>query len=97
MLCRNFVQIEKLRFGAAPGALIGAVVRVQIGFVPYFPVLHVKFESVRPAVIVVKNYMLADFRPFYEICRRQRVVFFNLMLYALPETEKSLSAGFQRS
>ena len=81
MLCHGFVKIEELRLSTAPVAFVGAAVTVEIGFVPYFPVFYVKFVSVRPAFVVVTNYMFADFRPFPKIFRRHRIVLFDLMFY----------------
>lgn len=80
MLCRDFIKVIKLCLCTAPCTFVGAVVFVQVGFVPDLPILNVKVESIRSAFVIMAYNMLADNCPFMKILWRNSTVLFYLML-----------------
>jgi hypothetical protein len=80
MLVRDVEKLEKFLCRSAPTALVRGIVLVEIGLVPYFPILDIHMEAVCPALGIMANDMLADDCPFFEIGRGEGVIFLLPML-----------------
>ena len=93
VLCGDLVKIEELRLSATPGALVRAIVGIEIGLVPDLPILDLHLHSVAPSLSIVADDMLADDRPLMKILRGQSVVFLLPMLDLRAETEERLAAA----
>jgi hypothetical protein len=78
----HIIKLKELGLGAAPAALVGSIVGVKVGLVPDFPILYVIVKAVGPALGIVADNMLADYRPFFKVLWGQGAQLGNGMLYS---------------
>ena len=76
MLVGDIVKLKKLLCRTAPTALVCGIVLVEIRLVPDLPILDIHIKAVCPSFGIVSDDMLTNDSPFFEIGRRQSVIFF---------------------
>ena len=110
VLRHNLEELEELGRGTAPAArgevLRGVVERIEVGFVPDFPVNDVELvregdvaggaggvHAPAPALVVVADHVFADAGPLGEVLRGQHAVLLGAVLDGLAEAEEHGGAG----
>ena len=73
------------------------IVAAAVRLVPDLPIFDVHVIPVCPAVVVMADDAFAYTRPFAEILRRQRAVFFRPVLDAAAESVKWLGSGQEKT
>ena len=98
MLRRHGIQFVKLRHSTSPGTRVRlpAVIRlVKVRLVPDFPVLYPHPVAIRPAFVIMPDYVLADFRPLLEVLGRIDAIFLCLVLDTLSEPVERFRPGLK--
>jgi hypothetical protein len=78
MLGSHFIKLMELLQWTSPAAgicLPSITWRIQIRFIPDFPILDVPMMSVCPSLIVMTDYVFADLSPLLEILWRIDTIF----------------------
>ena len=95
MLCRRFKEIMELSHSTAP-AFLDLRIRIQIRFVPDFPVSQIPVMPVRPAFVVVTDDVFGNPCPFCEILRRMDVALDRSVLDGFAQTVDDVRAHAKR-